>query len=84
MKQVFKEIVAHLTLENGLSLFELAHNSLVVIFSSLIYDWFVAWVSLILLQLFLCQPLAFNQMTLSYIPFSLDGVGVLCKGIIKI
>ena len=59
------------------------HDSLVVFFSCLIDDWFVARVSLILLQLFLCQRLCLDQMTLSDVPFALNGVRVLCKGLIK-
>lgn len=54
MKQVFEEIIAHLALDNGLSLSEVLHDSLVVMFPGLIDDWLVAWVSLKLLQFFLC------------------------------
>ena len=84
MEQVFKEIIAHLTLESSLSLFEVPHDSLVVIFSCLIDDWFVAWVSLILLQLFLSHRLGLDQMTLSDVPFASNGVRVLSIGLIKV
>ena len=84
MEQVFKEVIAHLILESGLSLFKVPHDSLVVNFPCLINYRFVAWISLILLQLFLSHRLGLDQMTLSDVPIASNGVRVLSIGLIKV